>query len=359
MDIKRKVENTVEFSSWKDNDPNGYGQIDDFNNQLIITQTSEVHNKIANLLAQLREAQAVQVSIETRFLTVSRHFLDSVGVNLSFAFNNSNPNNWTPVTISNGTSGFTATPSTGLPGSLATNPIAGLTVQGTYGFADDFTVGLLLEAVEASERLSVVHAPRVTLQNGQGATMYQLTFLPYVSSLNVSVASGAALAAPVISYATDGVLITIERALVTADHKYVTLDLDPELDSFLGFNTFTFQIAAAATTVPAGSTVVGGGFVAPTLSIQEATEQRTEVRTRVTVPDGGTLMLGGVTIAGEINLEAGVPGLSKIPFLKRLTTNTSESNDEQILLILVKPTILINKEIEAKNFPLLTSSSSR
>ncbi len=74
MDIKRKIENTVEFSSWKDNDPNGYGQIDDFNNQLIITQTSDVHNKIANLLAQLREAQAVQVSIETRFLTVSTAF---------------------------------------------------------------------------------------------------------------------------------------------------------------------------------------------------------------------------------------------------------------------------------------------
>ena len=119
-DIKKKIENTVEFSSWKDNDPNGYGQIDDFNNQLIITQTSEVHEKIANLLAQLREAQAVQVSIEARFLTVSRHFLESVGVNLSMSVEGKNPNNpnnnWSPVTITNGTSGFTALPSTGLPG---------------------------------------------------------------------------------------------------------------------------------------------------------------------------------------------------------------------------------------------------
>jgi type II secretory pathway component GspD/PulD (secretin) len=361
-DIKKKIENTVEFSSWKDNDPNGYGQIDDFNNQLIITQTSEVHEKIANLLAQLREAQAVQVSIEARFLTVSRHFLESVGVNLSMSVEGKNPNNpnnnWSPVTITNGTSGFTALPSTGLPGSLGTNPASGLEVEGTYGLLDDFTVGLIVTAVEESTRLSVVHAPRVTLQNGQGATVYQLTYIPYVSSLNVSVATGAAIAAPVISYATDGVQLVIERALVSADHKYVTLDIDPQLDSFLGFSTFTFEIAPAATTATPGGLFVGG-FTAPTLSVQEATEQRTEVRTRVTVPDGGTLMLGGVTIAGEINLEAGVPGLSKIPFLKRLTTNTSESNDEQILLILVKPTILITKEIEAKNFPLLTSSTSK
>ncbi|MGA2443487.1 MAG: hypothetical protein ABSH08_21245, partial [Tepidisphaeraceae bacterium] len=119
--------------------------------------------------------------------------------------------------------------------------------------------------------------------------------------------------------------------------------------------------AGVAPTTAGSTTVVTTGFVssAGTLSVQEATEQRTEVRTRVTVPDGGTLMLGGVTIAGEINLEAGVPGLSKIPFLKRLTTNSSEANDEQVLLILLKPTILINKEIEAKNFPLLTSSTNK
>ena len=374
QDIKKKIENTVEFSSWKDNDPNGYGQIDDFNNQLIITQTSEVHAKIANLLAQLREAQSVQVSIEARFLTVSRHFLDEVGVNLSFTIDPNSPttaggvpsgsNHFSPVTISNGTSGFTANPSTGLPGSIGTNPISGLGISGIYGnLLDDFRVSLLLNALEASSRLSIVHAPRVTLQNGQGATMYQLTYIPYVSSLNVSVATGAAIAAPVISYATDGVRIVIERALVSADHKYVTLDMDPQLDSFLGFNTFQFQVSGTTpttTTNPTtGATIIGtGGFVAPTLSIQEATEEKTEVRTRVTVPDGGTLMLGGVTIAGEVNLEAGVPGLSKIPFLKRLTTNTSEANDEVILLILVKPTILIDKEIEAKNFPLLTSSNN-
>jgi general secretion pathway protein D len=358
LDIKKKIENTVEFSSWKDNDPNGYGQIDDFNNQLIITQTSEVHDKILNLLTQLREAQAVQVSIETRFLTVSRHFMESVGVNLSMTINSKNPNRFSPITISNGTSAFTATPSTGLPGTI-TNAV-GLGITGSY--LDDFQVGLIVNAVEESERVSVVHEPRVTLQNGQGATIYQLTFIPYVASLNVSVATGASIAAPVIDDATDGVELIIERALVSADRKYVTLDVDPQLDSFLGFSTYTYEQAGVApsTTATTTTTIISPfESTAGTLSVQEATEQKTEVRTRVTVPDGGTLMLGGVTIAGEINLEAGVPGLSKIPFLKRLTTNSSASKDEQVLLILLKPTILINKEIEAKNFPLLTSSTNK
>jgi Flp pilus assembly secretin CpaC len=370
-DIKKKIENTVEFSSWKDNDPNGYGQIDDFNNNLIITQTSEVHTKIANLLAQLRETQAVQVSVETRFLTVTRDFLNDVGVNLAVTFNATNPGYFSPITLTNGTSGFTQNPSVGINnlGAVATGLGVGQVTPGglapityglTAGFLDDFQASLVVNAVQASQRLSVVHAPRVTLQNGQGATILQETFNPYVSSLNVSVSSGAAIAAPVISNALDGVILRIERALVTADHKYVTLDLYPELDAFLGFQTFQYQTATTQTTgtgTGSNTVVSAGGFVPPSLQVQLAREQVVQVRTRVTVPDGGTLMLGGVTIAGEINKEAGVPGLSKIPFLKRLTTNTSEANDEEVLLILVKPTIIVNKEIEAKTFPLLSSNT--
>ena len=83
--------------------------------------------------------------------------------------------------------------------------------------------------------------------------------------------------------------------------------------------------------------------------------QITQINTTVSVPDGGTLLLGGQTQAAEISKELGVPVLSKIPFLKRLFTNTSQAKDEQILLILVKPTIILSQEAEAKRFPMLSS----
>jgi general secretion pathway protein D len=50
-----------------------------------------------------------------------------------------------------------------------------------------------------------------------------------------------------------------------------------------------------------------------------------------------------------------VPVLSKIPFLKRLFTNRSRAKDEQVLLILVKPQIVMQREIEAAQFPLLSN----
>lgn len=47
----------------------------------------------------------------------------------------------------------------------------------------------------------------------------------------------------------------------------------------------------------------------------------------------------------------GVPILSKIPVLKRAFTNTVTIRDEQTLLILVKPEIMILKEYEDQAYP--------
>ena len=49
--------------------------------------------------------------------------------------------------------------------------------------------------------------------------------------------------------------------------------------------------------------------------------------------------------------------LFKIPYyLKRLFTSRSVAKDEQILLILVRPTIIMQREIEQKQFPLLLTN---
>ena len=64
------------------------------------------------------------------------------------------------------------------------------------------------------------------------------------------------------------------------------------------------------------------------------------------MPDRGTLLLGGHKLAAEVDKEAGVPILSKIPILGRLFTNRSSVRDQKILLILVKPTIILQEETE-------------
>jgi type II secretory pathway component GspD/PulD (secretin) len=58
--------------------------------------------------------------------------------------------------------------------------------------------------------------------------------------------------------------------------------------------------------------------------------------------------LGGQRITIEVDKEAGVPILSKIPIIGRLFSNRSTVKDQKILLILVKPTIMLQEEREAE-----------
>jgi type II secretory pathway component GspD/PulD (secretin) len=78
----------------------------------------------------------------------------------------------------------------------------------------------------------------------------------------------------------------------------------------------------------------------------------------VTVPDQGTILLGGQRLTTEQEVESGVPVLSKIPVLNRLFTNRVMTREENTLLILLKPTILIQSEKEEQNFPGLSDSLS-
>jgi type II secretory pathway component GspD/PulD (secretin) len=51
-------------------------------------------------------------------------------------------------------------------------------------------------------------------------------------------------------------------------------------------------------------------------------------------------------MTAEVEKEVGVPVLSKIPVLGRLFSNRSKIKDQRILLILVKPTIILQEERE-------------
>ena len=77
----------------------------------------------------------------------------------------------------------------------------------------------------------------------------------------------------------------------------------------------------------------------------------TRVRTTVTVPDQGTILMGGQRLTTEYEVETGVPVLSKIPIISRFFTNRIETKEESTLMVLVKPTIMITNEEEERAFP--------
>ena len=350
-EIMDLIKDTVDRDSWIDNGGK-VGSLRYLSGQLIVTQTPDTQRQVVSLLDRLRETRAIQVCIETRFLTVQRNFLEDVGLDLDFFFNINNPVNWSPIPVQQNSAAFTLAPQTPVPGTIGAGAQPAMQIQGS--FLDDFQVNFLIRATQAAQHSTILTAPRVTVFNAQRAFIIVGTQQAYVSDLEAVTAESAAAFNPVVDTVTSGVQLLVQPT-VSADRKYVTLSITPQLSQLVDLVTFAVSGVAAGQNPnqpinPAQPlNVVGTGNIQlPLLAI-------TSLQTIVSVPDGGTLLLGGQTLAGDVEVEEGVPVLSKIPFLKRLFTNRATAKDEQILLILVKPTIIIQREIEQQQFPLLHS----
>jgi general secretion pathway protein D len=120
--------------------------------------------------------------------------------------------------------------------------------------------------------------------------------------------------------------------------------------------TFTYE---GSTTTRSGTNIVdaeGNPVGARTTSrrlqsgstVQLPTFSFTTVSTTVNVPDGGTVLLGGIKRLSEGRNERGVPMLSKLPYISRLFKNVGIGRQTQSLMLMVTPRIIIQEEEEAR-----------
>ena len=224
----------------------------------------------------------------------------------------------------------------------------------------DLEFSLFMSATQASRRSIVLTAPRITFFNGQRAYVLVSRQLSFISDLEP--VPDAAGWDPTLSVLNSGVVLVVEGT-VSSDRRYVTMTLEPSLANVIQ-PIRTIRQTAIVDVPDVGAADVDNtddeqdqqlitGFIeAPELEI-------TELRATVSVPDQGTIIMGGQRLVGEIEVEAGIPVISKIPLLNRLTTNRRKTKDERTLLVLIKPTIYIPSEEEERLFPGLMTSRSR
>src|SRR5204862_1769538 len=82
--------------------------------------------------------------------------------------------------------------------------------------------------------------------------------------------------------------------------------------------------------------------------VQQPVTTSVGVQTTVAVPDGGTVLLGGLKRLSEGRNEFGPPILSKIPFINRLFKNVGYGRQAESLLMMITPRIIINEEEEQR-----------
>ncbi|HEY6130351.1 MAG TPA: type IV pilus secretin PilQ [Candidatus Acidoferrum sp.] len=300
--------------------PKGDILADDRSNQLIIRDIPASFPVIDNLIHQL-DRKSQQVEIEARVVQASRSFAQDIGTELGFAGTTTGgrslfsgtpavggsgvtpgagipPN---PVTVGSGqTSGNGV--STGLP--LNTNFSAGSPTSG-FGFSHrspNFALDFFITAAESKGVGKLLSKPRIVTQNNEKASVKQGAKIPIQTTINNTVS---------VQY-IDAVL---------------KLEVTPQITAE---GTVFMDVLVENTQVDNGIARIQG---IPALDTQSA-------ETKILVPDGGTVVIGGVIVTQQnVNITQ-VPLVGSLPIIGNLFKRTNVTVTSQELLFFLTPRII-------------------
>ncbi len=374
------IVSTVASETWAENG-GGEAEIRPFptNLSLVVSQTQAVHEEIADLLEQLRRLQDLQVTIEVRFIRLNDSFFERIGIDFDA---NIGPRASADTinadgTVNQGASsaivGAVAPVIGNLPVftsdldvpfrqdsfSLATAPFGGPQQVASFGFAilSEIEAYFLIEAAQGDRRTNILNAPKVTLFNGQQAFVADAVSRPFVVGVIPVVGEFAAAQQPVIVVLNEGTLMTIQ-AVVSNDRRYVRLTVVPFFTQVGDVQEFTFE--GSSSTTSSSETKDGDEDGSDEETKDDESETRSGVTvqlpafqfiavvTTVSVPDGGTVLLGGIKRLSEGRNEVGVPLLSKVPYVNRLFRNVGIGRTTDSLMMMVTPRIIIQEEEEER-----------
>jgi type II secretory pathway component GspD/PulD (secretin) len=186
-----------------------------------------------------------------------------------------------------------------------------------------------------------MQAPKLTMFNGQSASISVLDQQFFMIGVSVTSVNGQLVFSPQNVPIPLGVQMNVQP-VVSGDRRFVRLNVQQTMRNLASANVPLFPITTIVTPVFDGG--AQGQPVPFTQYMQQPTFTTISVQTTVVVPDGGTVLLGGLKTLSEGRNEFGPPILSKIPYIDRLFRNVGYGRDVQTLMMMVTPRIIINRE---------------
>jgi len=334
--------------------------IQNYNNTVLyIRQSEAVHAEIETMLQRLRSLSGLLVNIEVRFLTVEKEFLQAVGIDWR-DLGPIDPLQLLRVLGAGGTGGAISpdislyvpgtTTTSGIFWSDATSSIGarinnivsvsvldsnidfsgGTSVQ--LQILDKISFEAIIHAVRKDSRRQILTAPRITCFNSQQASIYVGTSQTYLQRFEPG---NGGVSMPIIDL-VDGPSATLDvRPVVSADRRYITLYLRPMIAFAPTLKAVTNQNGSDAT----GKAILQTSYL--------PLENKQDMRTVVMVPDGGSVLIGGLKNAEDEYKKKEVPVLGKLPLLGWFFRSEATASLKKELLILVTAKIIAIDEQEA------------
>jgi type IV pilus assembly protein PilQ len=270
-------------------------------NAVMITDYPEVIENIMDRFKEYISEEPVRIRIEARITEVSQEALRELGINWNALFSNARvPQAWSGGVGSN----------VRADSPPAWWPIPGLSPEPggiaifTYQKGMLNALNLRISALERIGYVKNIAKPSVLTINGQKATIRQGIQVPY----QTAAVGGGGTAVPSVQF-KDVVLQLDVTPIVSPDGR-IMMEVELKRDT-LGIST------------PSG----------PTINTKE-------VKTKVIVEDGQTIVIGGV-IDDQSNItNEGIPGVIRVPLLKYLFGQESVNLRNSELLIFITPLLV-------------------
>jgi len=339
--------------------------------RLIVTQSPKNLDRVKNIIRRYSDIK--QVHIEAKFIEVEQKALNELGVNWTlaptpggignvnaasnlrsinrvFAQNNTAPKNLTINSqITTTVGGVTTTTNNNqtfpniapsFPGGMNLGSIAN-TYSGTVSVLGQETLAVAIRAIEESAGSDLMSSPSLTVLDGKTAVIKVAQLLRYPQAygdiqsnvgqgggggaLGAANTSVAITAGTPQDFTVQEVGVTLEVTPTVAADDSIALNLKPKVTEFEGF----VEYGGTSVALTGGVTVtVPSGFFQPIFSTREVT-------TDVTVFDGATVVIGGLTREEVKTVDDKVPVLGNLPLIGAAFRSTGKSVQKRSLMVFV------------------------
>jgi len=249
---------------------------------VMVEDTPQFLERIEDLLRNI-DREPKQIMIEAKILEVTLNDEDSSGIDWSKAFT-----------------------SDGGGGSFGTQGLAGPGLSGSAGFFFDIAtpdIEAMLTALETNGRLRTLSTPKLLALENQEASVIIGDRRGYLVTTTINQVTSES-----VEFLESGVILRVTPAV--DDNGRVLMDIHPEVST---------------------GTVSEVGIPSQTT---------TEVTTRMHVPGGKTVFIGGLIKHTLTEARQGVPVLGRLPGIRRLFSNRLKTNSNTETIVLITPHIV-------------------
>jgi type II secretion system protein D len=203
----------------------------------------------------------------------------------------------------------------------ASNGLPGMQIAAFIGN----TLNVYVSALTLTGKFRVASRPSVFTANNKKATIFQGQKIAVPTSTVTTLGGGGS------ATATSG----SQQSNIQYQDVVLKIEVVPLINSA---REISLQIVETNDTLqkgPNSSTEIGGGVLVPKIDTQKLT-------TTVIVPDGATILMGGLITQDDAKTSSGIPFISTIPLMGNLFKSTTDDTVRRELVVMIQPSVVFD-----------------